>query len=262
MKALILSDLHIDSTYYSSIFYVKKYKRILEDNIIGDYDIVIISGDVFEASIMKYKDINPFDILDTLFNGKPVIFCLGNHEFAYQNFPDVFEYWERMQKKSKNKNIHCIDVEDSVKLNGYNFVGNVFWYDWTMNQNKMLMQGEILDSWLDATIHNFDAMEENLVCRKKILKNSSKEFPNILVTHTVPYWKLNSFSFEDPYSPYNAYSGCKNFLVELNEFNFKFAFCGHTHRRELGVFENVDCYNIGNDYYFKTGKVVNQIVEL
>lgn len=261
MKALILSDLHISAEYYFSGFKNTKYKRILNDFIKDDYDIVIISGDVFECSIMRVNE-NPFDLLNFLFNGKPVVFCLGNHEFAYQDYNKVIDYWNKMQNESKNKDIHCLDVENGVEIGDWKFVGNVFWYDWSLNQNQMLMKGEILDSWLDTTIKNFNAEKEHEKCKEQILKNVSKNKNNILVTHCVPHWSLNTFSIEEPYSAYNSYSGCKDFLNELKDLNFKYSFCGHTHRREIKEIYGIKCYNIGNDYLFKTNKIVNEIVEL
>ena len=76
-----------------------------------------------------------------------------------------------------------------------NFVGNVFWYDFSLNKNPLVMQGEILDGWLDATIENFDPIHENIKCQKQIVDNLSKNMKNVLITHMVPHIKLNWFSF-------------------------------------------------------------------
>jgi predicted phosphodiesterase len=72
----------------------------------------------------------------------------------------------------------------------------------------------------------------------------------------VPHIELNTFSQEDPESPYNAYSGMKRFLLDIQDqgINLTHAICGHTHRREMKTIWGIDCINIGNDYYFRTGK--------
>ena len=91
---------------------------------------------------------------------KDVVFCLGNHEFAFQSHPEVLKWWS----KWSHPNVHCLDVEGFYERDGYRFVGNVLWYDWSLNKCRQLMQGEIIDGWLDATIKDFDAMKENEKC--------------------------------------------------------------------------------------------------
>lgn len=257
MKALILSDLHINQEYYNDIFGQKKYKKILENQIKEDFDIVLIAGDVFEHRIMNTKQ-NPFDILNFLFDEKEVVFCLGNHEFAYEHFNDVMKYWS----KFSNNNIHCLDVCNNVVINNVNFVGNVFWYDFSLNKNPMLMKGEIVDGWLDATIKEFDPIKENEINKNKILKSIDENRRNILITHMVPHWLLNSFSIDQEMSLYNAYSGNYDFLKEIKNKNIEYAICGHTHRRECKDIYGIHCINIGNDYYFKTNRIEYMIIEI
>jgi predicted MPP superfamily phosphohydrolase len=168
MRALILSHLHLSPNILFEEFRTSKYKRILKLNNISPekYDIVLISGDVVESNILKYETEDPLVALYNLFE-KPVIFCLGNHEFAYQRYIDVIKYWS----KFKHPYVHCLDVEGHAQIENCNFVGNVFWYDWSLNECRQLMSGEILDGWLDASIEEFDPIHENIKCQKQIVDN-------------------------------------------------------------------------------------------
>ncbi len=257
MKLLILSDLHIPVETAASYFYFEKYKRILEKQITSDYDMVLISGDVFEHQV-TYK-VNVFNILDILFNGKPVVFCLGNHEFAFENYNDVIDMYKREYEQFKllypDKSLKCLDISNYYDFGNNRIVGNVFWYDWSLNNCRTLMKGEIIEGWLDTSIKNFDPLEEHEKCKQKIFKNIDITKNMILLTHTVPHESMNSFSKEQPYSPYNSYSGTKDFLKELTGMNFKFSFCGHTHRKENHEIYGIKCINVGNDYLFHTNKI-------
>lgn len=262
MKVLILSDLHLASTTLTDKFYLNKEKRIIDMHLgsaLKEADLVVISGDVVEASIIKAKT-SPLEALYKLFE-KEVIFCLGNHEFAYQRHPDVIDFW----KKWKHDKVHCLDIDGRVEIGNYNFVGNVLWYDFSLNKNQLLMKGEIVEGWLDSTIQDFDPLIECQLCKEQIFKNLSKDKKNILITHMVPHIDLNTFSKENPYSIYNAYSGCERFLLDCQDSGcaeIEYAICGHTHRRECKEIWNVKCMNIGNDYFHRTHHIVYEVIEL
>jgi len=257
MKYLILSDLHISVDSVTSQFKLEKYKRILKNNLPESYDIVLISGDVFEHRVPHY--VNVFETLQYFFDFKPAVFCLGNHEFAYEDHDSVLKtykaQYEVFKSKWPNGSVCCLDISGYYDFDNARIVGNVFWYDWSLNHCRTLMKGEIVDGWLDATIENFDAMKEHENCKKQIMNSLSEEKNHILLTHTVPYEKLNMFSIEEPNSPYNSYSGCADFLNEIKDKNFKFAFCGHTHKKANLEVYDINCLNIGNDYYFKTFRI-------
>ena len=261
MNITVLADLHISHDYFVSSYKLEKFKRILHSNIPNNYDIILIAGDVFEHFAPNY--INVFSTLDFLFNGKPVVFCLGNHEFAYENYNNVLSTYKKMNDeyiKTTNKhNICCLDISNfyDITNTNYRIVGNVFWYDFSLNKNMLLMKGDILDNWLDSTIINFDPIKEHEICKQNILNSINSNKNHILLTHTVPHIDLNAFSINEPYSAYNAYSGVNDFLNTIKNNNFKWAFCGHTHIKESKVIHNINCVNIGNDYYFKTNKITS-----
>lgn len=263
MKALILSDLHLTPMVLFERFKTFKFKRIINDwyNLYkNEIDIVIISGDVVESSVMKYNK-SPLDALYTIFE-KDIVFCLGNHEFAFNKHADVLKWWGQW----KHPNVHCLDIEGHYQKDNYRFVGNVLWYDFSLNNCLQLMHGEILDGWLDATIEDFDPLLENTKCVNQIFNNCVHDsaINHILVTHMVPHIELNTFSYENPYSPYNAYSGMKRFILDVQDqgINLTHAICGHTHRRECKTIWNVNCINIGNDYFGKSNNVAHMILDI
>lgn len=257
MKALVLADLHINTKVFMNNFDFNKFKRTIKNNIKEDYDIVLIAGDLCESSICN-RDIP--DIYDKLYNifEKDIVFCLGNHEFAYMDFNFVKEFWS----KYKHDHVHCLDIDGKYEKDNITFIGNVFWYDFSLNNNQLLMQGEIDPGWLDATIKNFDPIFENQKCKAQILENISSINKNILITHMVPHESLNLFSLDMPYSIYNAYSGCKDFLKELKDFKIDYAICGHTHKRVCKEINGINCINVGNDYFFRTNKYEYMIIDI
>ena len=172
----------------------------------------------------------------------------------------MINYWSNFS----HPNVKCLDVEGHIVKDNINFVGNVFWYDWSLNNNRLIMKGEIIKGWLDRSIADFDAIEEHEKCKDQIFKNLSTEHKNVLITHMVPHRDLNRFSIEEPFSPYNAYSGVNDFLSEIESkgFELEYAICGHTHKREIKDINGVRCINIGNDYFSHTNKIVSFLIEL
>lgn len=252
MKIFATSDLHIG------------YERSQTINILRDYvkkvnpDVVVISGDVYD-----YRGINPFYELTTL--EVPVVFCLGNHEFAYRYVDMVHDHYKF---NSRFDNVYCLDTKGHVDINGVRFVGNVLWYDGSLsNRNDVTEKLKHIDkTWLDCTILDFDPMIENRNCINQI-KEHLKDYTgkSVLVTHTVPYWKLNLFNFEEPNGVYNIYSGVKD-LFHNDDINVDVAICGHTHRRTNLEYnedgKSIRCYNIGNEYFEKSGEVIYEEIEL
>jgi len=199
MKIFATSDLHI-SNPDSEQFSILKYKVEKEDP-----DIVVICGDIYDT-----LDVDPFSELATL--GKPVVFCLGNHEFAYQKYGDVINRYACLQMQHLDEKVYCLDVlADGIEIDDVKFVGNVLWYDGSLSERMDVKDKlkHIDKNWLDNTIIDFDAVKENKIGIDLIKRAMTgwNDKRSVLVTHTVPYWKLNQFSYETPMSVYNIYSG-------------------------------------------------------
>ena len=262
MNILVLSDLHFNGHLFHDRYFPTEWRNILLRQIpsLPEMDLVVIAGDVVENTVMDIANRNPLETLYHIFQCD-VAFCLGNHEFANRKHADVLAYW----KQWEHPHVHCLDVEGHYVKGNYNIVGNVLWYDWSLNENSLVMKGEIHPGWLDATIKEFNALDEHERCKQQIYDNLTYEDGkmNILLTHMVPHHDLNAFSYDQPYSPFNAYSGVKNFIQELLDHNVKleYAICGHTHRRAMKEISGVYCINLGNDYYFKTKKVEHMVLK-
>lgn len=244
MKIFATSDLHM-SEANSEQFNILKHKVETENP-----DVIVICGDIYDTC-----SVDPFSELSTL--GKPVVFCLGNHEFAYQMCGEVIDKYACLQIKYMDKQVYCLDVlADGIIIDDVKFAGNVLWYDGSISERFDVQEKlkHIDENWLDNTIIGFDPIKENKNCVELIKRamNGWNDKRSVLVTHTVPYWKLNQFSYDTPMSVYNIYSGM-NDLFKTAEICPSVAFCGHTHRKSRVEYQNgsksVYCINIGNDYF-------------
>lgn len=246
MNILVLSDLHFH--FWNNESAVAYYKKIIHDKILNkeQYDCIVISGDIWEATFVG-KKYNPYKFLSDLFEVDcPIICCLGNHEFAYNSCTDVLNWFKSFIDRY---NVHILDIENNFLFNNVNFVGNVFWYDNTLLNNPLGIPDKISMNWLDSTIRYFTPSIWNNKCKQQILENLKLDsnITNILVTHTVPHYKMNWFSIYEPNSLYNQYSGCKDFLKDVK--NVSWSICGHTHKHMSDTIYNINCINVGNDYF-------------
>lgn len=284
MKILALADLHIDLTQNDrNDFYMFMQKKQIQD-LITTYkpDFITISGDIVERYVYLYKhrksnDINLYKFLNNFFTQRgskeivldiPIIFCLGNHEFAFNSVDECLEAFNYAEHQNDNKyNIHCLDIVGNVEYDCVNFVGNVLWYDGTCSNrlDAKYHVEHIHEGWLDATIKNFDALKENQKCIKQIKNGIKKDKTNILITHMVPLYGLNKHNILKPDSIWNVYSGHGN-LFEDYDINVDIAISGHTHLPVLENFVNdnkkIKCYNVGNDYFIYTQKVLFNIIDI
>ena len=261
MKILFTSDLHFYSDTLDGVLCALR-EKIAESNP----DVLAISGDVSDIpSHNTYGFFSEFDL--------PVVFCLGNHEFAHSSIGDTLEKYRHDYElcvAKGVKNVHCLDTEGHFDAHGVRFYGNVLWYDGSLS-NRMdtsRYMSHIYDGWLDSTIAGFDAVKEHQRCVEQIrhAQRYARGKKLVLVTHCVPHRKLNLFDVETPMSIPNCYSGVDN-LFDTYNIHPDVALCGHTHRRVLYEHHMKDgreirCYNSGNDYFFKTGKVVFDEVEI
>lgn len=254
MKILATSDLHIG---YPESETIKLLKTIIKRE---QPDVLVISGDIYD-----YRGINPFYELSKLDDNIQVVFCLGNHEFAYRDVETVYDFYKF---NDRFNNVHCLDTKHYVDIDNIRFTGNVLWYDGSLSDriDKNEKLKNIDNTWLDSSIYNFNPIEENKRCINNI-KNSLNNYNGkaILITHTVPYWKLNLFNYDMPNGVYNIYSGVKD-LFHNDNINVDVAICGHTHRKTRLEYNQdnkyIRCYNIGNEYFEKSGKIEYEIIEI
>lgn len=258
MKILALSDLHIHFVFNPKAYdYYKNVvcKKFEKENV----DAIIITGDIFESVAINKWGFDPYATLRDLFSfaNAPIIFCLGNHEFAYNRPNSVVKFFEA--NYNKKYNVHCLDVLGKYQIKEYNFIGNVLFYDNSL-KNAFSIDDFIVRNWLDSKIIDFVPSVECAKRKEQIKNNIQKDKKNILLTHCVPHEKLNWFSINEPNSIYNQYSGCRYFLEELE--NISWSFSGHTHRRMFCEINGVNCVNVGNDYFDEFDEIKYYIADV
>lgn len=253
MNIIAFSDLHL--YFIDNDFILDTYKMFLHNRLKDKkIDAVLITGDIFESNYIRKVATsqckNPCEALRSLFEldeSIPIICCLGNHEFAYE---DVNLVHSQYKKYTGQYNVHYLDVCDHFVFNNVNFVGNVFWYDNTLKSNLSVKDDEIVSNWLDSSIEDFIPSVECEKCKQQILTNINPNMDNILLTHCVPHQDLNWFTIYEPDSIYNQYSGSAHFLEnETIQKYVRWSICGHTHKYITRTIGNVNCVNVGNDYF-------------
>ena len=255
-----LSDIHIaaparPNALNSCSPVIPRVRKHFKDEL---PDVVVISGDVFEWDI-------PIDAriftLKHMFGDTPVVMCLGNHEFFYNNVPDTLE---KHKKYSGVPNVYCLDVCGHVDISGVRFVGNVLWYDGKSKQPGQVMEEWADGGWADRLIkdHEQSWWLFNAGCVKQITDNVAdfKGF-KVLVTHCVPHSSLNAFNRQKPTSDFNAYSstdliGPGNPLYDV----FDLALCGHTHNPVRTQIGKTKCFCSKQDYFRYTRVVEYDII--
>ena len=113
MKALVLSDLHLQTIVFTDIFRFEKTKRILQNQIKGEYDIVLISGDIFESSIYR-NDVNGIFIkltdYDNHIEKEQEFFNKSNYYFSNSNLFNrsylIWNWWWITKNISLSCNIY------------------------------------------------------------------------------------------------------------------------------------------------------------
>lgn len=253
-KILFTSDLHLHRDTLDGVLCAVR-NRIAESNP----DVLVISGDVSDMpSQNTFGFFGEFDL--------PVVFCLGNHEFAYSSVEKTLEKYRHdyeVATSCRVRNVHCLDTEGHFDALGIRFYGNVLWYDGSLYNgfDRTRHMTNIHDGWLDRTIVGFRPLEEHLKCVEQIrnAQRYARKKTLVLVTHCVPHRRLNLFDIENPMGIPNCYSGVDN-LFDSHDIHPDIALCGHTHRRVLYGHrmkngKEIRCYNSGNDYFFRTGEV-------
>ena len=206
-------------------------------------DVAVVTGDTVPPPFVN--SLNAF--FGNLFPAElPVVATLGNHEFWGRPFEETLE--EARNQTVEAPNVHILDAEPSVEIDGYNFVGGCLFFDGSMRWRE---DDDIIpwDGWQDWRIPDIEQRykEFNAYYVERIRKAMRPNMPNVLCTHHLPHVALNG---HEP-NHYSFYSGVKDLVSQLP---FDDAFpnaliCGHTHKRVIGeVVKGFHCVNVGSDY--------------
>lgn len=249
MKILCLADLHfgLSSDYDIDIDLIAKIQKTI---IFHNPDLILIAGDVCEINIE-----NPYFLLSKL-SDKPVVFCLGNHEFNHSSVPLVLERYKTLYSPQLY-NVHCLDIIGRYSVENINIVGNVFWYDGSLKNTKHQIDDGVVRNWYESSMIDFNYKIEHQKCKEQIYQNISEDKENILLTHCVPHHSLNKHMMCSGVG--NMYSGVSDFIT-CN--NFRYAICGHTHLPVTEKIKKTFCVNIGQDYYLYSNKVSYYVLDI
>ena len=203
MRVNVISDLHID----------------FADLTLPGGDVLILSGDIFEARSFKKENYNPEMVLlaheqedkrpDRFYRFvleecsrkyRKVIMVMGNHEFYRSVFHKTYDHI----KSQLPPNVHLLEKESMV-LDGVLFLGATLWTD--MNRQDALtlyhMQGAMND-YRQITMYNKErdayhrlqpeyTVQEHLQTMKyfatALAENRAREggaLPVVVVTHHSP----------------------------------------------------------------------------
>ncbi len=259
MNIIAFADLHLHFIHNNQA--VKFYTDYLQDYIKNKkIDMVLIAGDIVESSFIKTAWIanwkNPHHVLRTIFNldeSIPIVCCLGNHEFAHKNIKTVLDEYKA---DDGDYNVHYLDICGHYTKDNVNIIGNVFWYDNSLKSTLFAKDDFIVSNWLDSSISDFIPSKACEKCKQQILNNIDTNKINIMLTHCVPHKKMNWFSIYDPLSMYNQYSGSADFLEnEIIQKYVSWSISGHTHQYLTDTIGNINCVNIGNEYWSTDHKI-------
>ena len=247
MKILCLSDLHQQMNDIMDVIHRQHFTPYLQSirDLVEEIapDVVVVTGDTVPPAFVV--SLNAF-FQNLISTELPIVATLGNHEFWGRSFEETLEAVRHQNAVAPN--VHILDVESSVEIGGYNFVGGCLFFDGSMRWRE---DDDIVpwDGWQDWRIPDIETRykEFNAYYVEHIKVEMKSNMPNILCTHHLPHIALNGF---EP-NHYSFYSGMRDLVSQLP---FDEAFpnaliCGHTHKRVIGeVVKGFYCVNVGSDY--------------
>lgn len=213
MKIQIISDLHQEFGSTELDF--------------SNSDLVVFAGDLN----LGVKGINW--IKETVTN-KPVIYVLGNHEYYKGTYPKTLY---KIKELALNSNVHVLE-NDSVEIDGVNFLGCTLWTDFSLFGNPR-EYGSLCQSKMNdykkirrdpsysklRTIDTYRIHNESL----RWLTQEFEKLQNkttIVVTHHAPSIKSIPEQYKnDPIS--SAYASDLEYLIE--KYQPKIWIHGHIH---------------------------------
>ena len=125
MKLHVLADLHLE-------FGIVEIPPT-------DADVVICAGDVHTGA-------KGLEWIKTQFEGRPVIYVLGNHEFYHESIPSLTQ---QLTTAAATTNVHLLENR-AVELDGWTFLGCTLWTDFELKGNakiSMLIARDMMNDY-------------------------------------------------------------------------------------------------------------------
>lgn len=236
MKVAYYSDLHLEFQHW-------------EPSLI-DADVVILAGDIHVAE-------KGIEWASKIFKDIPVVYVPGNHEYYCDLNIDQINY--ALKKKAKGTNVHVL-LDESVVINGVNFIGSTLWSDFKLLGDQKLCMALALGMINDyrfikmATPHMInrkftpsDALELHKAAILSIDSSINPSMPNVLAVH----YGINKLC-SHPQFHKDDLSGA--FVTDLSERieiwseHLAAIVYGHTHHNEEMNISNVPAYSNQRGY--------------
>lgn len=245
MKIQYFSDIHLERVDYQMVH--------------TDADVVVIAGDLHVGT-------KGIDWIKNNITDKPVIYVAGNHEFYGSVMPDLKV---ELKKQCKGTNIFLLQ-NDSIILDGVNFIGATLWTNFNLYKNQplaMFLANQIMNDYTRIQRHKGVQITANYILAEHtesitfICGAIDRNIPNVIVTHHLPTEMAVAKGFEGhSYNPYYA-SEFSDFI--LNNRSIKLWIHGHTHNNnQLMAGECKVCVNargyvdLGQNTNFDPAKVI------
>ena len=247
MRVSVISDLHLD----------------FADLVLPGGDILILSGDIFEAKNLKKENYNPEMILlehkrqdlrpdrfyrflleECSLKYRKTIMVMGNHEFYRSVFHKTYEHI----KSQLPPNVHLLEKESMV-LDGVLFLGATLWTD--MNKQDALtlyhMKNAMTDyrqiTMLNEKKHAYHKLQPEYTVKEHLktleyfkialAENKTRQggaLPVVVVTHHSPSRLSTNPKYQNEFMMNGAYSSdLSEFILDHPE--IRVWTHGHTHDR-------------------------------
>ncbi|MBJ6986063.1 metallophosphoesterase [Devosia sp. MC521] len=176
MKLWIVSDLHMDSTYW------------VPDRIPA-HDVMIIAGDVDGSAAETEQTL----LLIARWAPTPIIFVPGNHDVMGGDM----DAWDRGNEDLLDRGIHVLSSGQSIVIDDVRFVGGTLWTDWQLGDREWQSQAWAARHMREYQsvsrpgdgplwpVHTSDAHDMHLAAIEGVLSRRH-EGPSVVVTHHAP----------------------------------------------------------------------------
>ena len=244
MKLQILSDIHLDHIPISL------QKDVLL-KLRCDVDAILLAGDIFSYYGIEFQ----MQIMNDVFNGIPIYFIPGNHEYynTSKNAMDIVMIEECLKYDIHYLENMCLLLPDNETY----IIGGCGWHD---SINDYYMSLNDFHKIHDLKIDKCSSMEWNKKTFNffKTQLERLKDKKVICMSHNSP---LNLFIPEKfKNDPLNTYF-VNDWSDLINEYKPILWVSGHFHQHKTFIYESTYCVENSYGYYQNTIDMVNGFKE-
>lgn len=187
LRVQILSDLHFE-------FHADHGDSFIDSFDSSKADVLVIAGDLATASLLERS----LGAICNKFEGKDVVFVLGNHEYYGSKPEAVDKVISRCVNKFKN--LHFLD-KSAIVISGQRFIGATLWFE---DDPMAYFYRRYLNDF--SAIKSFIpwVFEENVKAKEYLEREVCAE--DIVITHHMPSYRCVSPEYRN--SNLNSFFVC------------------------------------------------------